>query len=420
MINIGIVGCGWILNSHLRGYKALREAGYDGFRITALAARRESDALRYVSPSAGPPPGSPILDAEEWEDVYSHPLPHMFLSDFQGDTEVEIYTDYREMFEHADVDAINDFTSIYAHHQIAETALGAGKHLLAQKPPAITVAAGRKLVAMAAERGLTYGVFESARQDKFTRAAGWAVRKGLIGEPRLLITVGVDGRWAPARIVGDRAWHHRKLEIGGHATLDWGVHHFDQLRYILGEVDWVYGDGRILEDVRYRWDEQGNVVEEVSCTADDTYIAVVGLEDGAVANMLWSIASRGEEFKVPGGTVIYGSEGCVKGEELIRDDGLRAPLVDYFHGEMSDEERERFFPMGLVDAFALEQLDWLRAIETGTQPEVDGVEGLRDAACGFAVLESAALGRRVTLNEVLSGEVGVYQAEINAHYGIAD
>jgi predicted dehydrogenase len=418
VIKIGIVGCGWILNSHLRGYKALREAGYDSFRITALAARRESDALRYVRRGAGPPPSPPILDAGKWQDVYSHPLPHVFLSDFQDDTEIEIYSDYREMIERADVDAVNDFTSIYAHHQIGEAALAAGKHLLAQKPPAITVAAGRKLVAMAAQRGLTYGVFESARQSVSTRAAGWAVRKGLIGEPRLSITVGVDGRWAPARIVADKAWHHRKLEIGGHATLDWGVHHFDQLRYVLGEVEWIYGDGRILEPTRYRWDDQGNVLEQVSCTADDTYAALVGLESGAMANMLWSIASRGEEFKVPGGTVIYGSEGCIKGGELIREDGLRAPLVDYFEAEMSDEERERFFPMGLRDGFALEQLGWLRAVASGTKPEVDGEEGLRDAACGYAVLESAALGRRVTLEEVLSGEVDAYQAQINAHYDI--
>ncbi len=418
MIKIGIVGCGWIMNSHLRAYKALREAGVDGFRITALAARRESDALRYVRRGAGPPPGPPILDAERWEDVYSHPLPNTFLSDVQDDIEVEIYTDYREMIERADVDAINDFTSIYAHHQIGMAALAAGKHLLAQKPPAITVAGGRKLVAMAEERELTYSIFESARQNKFTRAAGWAVRKGLIGEPRLLISAGVDGRWAPARIVADKAWHHRKLEIGGHATLDWGVHHFDQLRYILGEVEWIYGDSRVLEPTRYRWDGQGNVLEKVSCTADDTYIAVVGLENGAVANMMWSIASRGEEFNVPGGMVIYGSEGCIKGGELIRDDGQRAPLVGHFEAEMSDKERERFFPLGLSDGFALEQLDWLRAIETGAQPEVDGEEGLRDAACGYAVLESAALGRRVTLDQVLSGEVCACQAEIDAYYGI--
>ena len=418
MIKIGIVGCGWILNSHLRNYKALRDAGYDNFRITALAARKENDALRFVKRGEGPPPSPPILD-KRWRDVYNLPLPNVFLSDLQDDVEVEVYTDYREMVARADVNAVNDFTSIYVHHQVGEAALSAGKHLLSQKPLAITVAAGRKLLELSRESGAVYGVYQSDRSSRFNRAAGWAVRKGLIGEPRLAINVGVDGRWAPARVVAGTPWRHDKLKTAGHASMDWGVHHFDQLRYILGEVAWVSADARTLEPVRYLDDLEGNVTATVTCDTDDTYLAIIGFESGAVANLMWSVAAHGEEFKVPDGPVFYGSEGCIKGDELIRDDGLREPLVDYFEAHMSDEERERFFPFGLTDSGALQQLDWLQAIERGTSPEVDGEEGLRNAACGFAVLESATLGRRVTLEEVLSGEVATFQAEIDAHYGLA-
>ncbi len=65
----------------------------------------------------------------------------------------------------------------------------------------------------------------------------------------------------------------------------------------------------------------------------------------------------------------------------------------------------------------MQQLDWLNAIEQGTTPEVDGQEGLMDLACCFAVLESAHSGRRVTVEDVLSGQESAFQKEIDAHYG---
>ena len=64
LLNIGIVGCGRILNAHLRGYKALREAGLDNFRITALCSRDRDNALRFRKRGEGPPPFVPLGRSE--------------------------------------------------------------------------------------------------------------------------------------------------------------------------------------------------------------------------------------------------------------------------------------------------------------------------------------------------------------------
>src|SRR5918912_19371 len=149
MIRIGIVGCGRILNAHLQGYKRLREQGIDNFRITALVARRAEDAHMFLRRGEGPPPRPPVLDPSTGDPLAA---PHTYLSDFQDDVEVRIYTDYRELIASGQVDAINDFTTLALHHQVGAAALGAGLHLLTQKPLAISVRAGKLLVDMAAAR----------------------------------------------------------------------------------------------------------------------------------------------------------------------------------------------------------------------------------------------------------------------------
>ena len=337
MIRIGIVGCGWILRSHLAGYAALRQAGYDNFRIVALAARKEEDALRYLKRGEGPPPKAAILD-KKWPDVYN--APPTYVSDVQDDVDVEVYTDFREMIAAGEIDAVNDFTSIYVHHEVAQAAMSAGLHFFGQKPPAITVAGSKRLVELAAEQGIVYGIYESARSSSLIRAARWAVASGLIGEPRMAIRAGVDCRWSPARVVANTPWRCERLLTAGHAATDWGVHHFDELRYILGEVDWVSAEVRTFEPVRNLLGEEGEIIESMACEVDDAYFAIAGLENGAVAHMMWSIAGYGDDFQTPG-MVIYGNKGCIQGQEIIDARGKRANLVDVYHSDAPQEELEQ-------------------------------------------------------------------------------
>src|SRR6185295_11635533 len=98
-----------------------------------------------------------------------------------------VYTDYRELIAGGEVDAINDLTTLALHHQVGAAALEAGKHLLTQKPLAISVRAGRRLVDLAHQRGLTLGVFENVRQSAAVRAAAWAVQTGLIGDLQMAV-----------------------------------------------------------------------------------------------------------------------------------------------------------------------------------------------------------------------------------------
>ncbi len=415
MIRIGIVGCGRILNAHLQGYRQLREAGVDTFRITALCARKEEDALMFRKKGEGPPPRPPVLDPSTGDPLAA---PHIYLDEFQPDTEVAVFTDYREMIASGQVDAVNDFTSLFMHHQIAKETFAANLHLLVQKPLAISVKAGRMMVDMAQEKGLTLGLFENVRQSLGTRVARWILEEGIIGDLQMAILGSIGGLWSPEKIAAETPWRHHKLLGGGGGAMDIGVHVMHLVRYVCGEVQAVTGTVRTFEKTRTLRDDQGQIIDRVEVDVDDTYLATVHLANDALAQLMWSWGTHGEAMSIPGAPIFYGSKGCLKGGEVILDDGARTPAQDLFEAQAGDALKQQFFPLGLRDPYAIQPYDWLQAIERGGQPETDGEEGLRDLAASFAMIESSVLGRTVTLDEVLSGAVNAYQREIDDHYGL--
>lgn len=420
MIRIGIVGCGRILNAHLQGYRLLREAGCDDFRITALCARNRDDALMFRKRGEGPPPRAAVLPPETGDPLAA---PHIYLDDFQPDTEVAVFSDYREMINAGGVDAVNDFTTLSMHHQIGAAAFDAGLHLLVQKPLAISVAAARLLVEMAKANGLTLGLFENVRQAEATRAAAWAIEQGTIGDLQLALFGGIGGLWSPDKIVAETPWRHRKLEGAGGGAIDIGVHVMHWVRYVCGEIAAVSGTVRTFEPLRHLYGDPATG-ESVEAGVDDTYLATVTCENGALAQLMWSWATHGEETPIPGAPVFYGSRGCIKGGEIIDDDGNRRDLLQTFWNEAEAGLLDRLFAVvgpaatRLTDPFAIQQYDWLRAIEGGGQPETDGEEGLRDLAAAFGMIESSLLQRTVSMDELLSGAVRGYQQEIDEYYGL--
>jgi len=102
----------------------------------------------------------------------------------------------------------------------------------------------------------------------------------------------------------------------------------------------------------------------------------------------------------------------------VLDGGERHDGRALFWREAPAEQRERWFPRGVRDGFALELLEFLQAIGQGRAMETSAEEGVRDLACSYAVLESATVGRPVKVAEVLNGTVDAYQRAINQHYGL--
>ena len=414
MIRIGIVGCGRILNAHLQGYLRLREAGIDSFRITALCARNPADAHMCRTRGTGPAPRPPVVDPASGDPLAA---PHTYVSDLHNDIEVGVYTDYRDMIASGTVDAVNDFTTLALHHQVGAEALTAGMHLLTQKPLAITVRAAQGLIALAQTTNRTFGVFENVRQMELVRAQHWAVASGLIGVPQFASMGVLGGLWSPNKIVAETPWRHDKMRAGGGGSIDIGVHQMDWLRFVMGEVESVSAMTGIYAPERTHVYSNGEHISVIA-DVDDTYMATVRFVNQAMAQVSWSWAGIPQSVMTEGMPVFVGSEGMIRNDRIVSRSGHESSLLAVFHAHMTESQRTQWFPLGLRDAAAISQYDWLCAIARMGQPETDAHEGIRDLAAAYAILESQHSGRHVRVADVLSGVVSGYQDPINERYGL--
>jgi predicted dehydrogenase len=298
-VRIGIVGCARILNAHLRGFRILQENGYgDMFRVVALCARREEDALRFRKRGEGPPPRPAPVEAP------GDPLnaPHVYVSDLHPGQEAEVYTDYREMLRRAGIDAVCIYTGHDNHHSIAVDGMRAGKHAAVEKPMAISVKAAQRMCEVAGETGRVLGIDENVHYSPATRASAWAVQAGLIGDVQMVYR-GVIGfrSHRPDLVAARTPWRQSKLGAGGGVSIDLGVHIFNGVRTICGPVKSVSATWRALEPTRVLMDDQDRqVVQEVKNEVDDAFFTNFTLENGG-GTWPWPGARGGRRWPCRGG-----------------------------------------------------------------------------------------------------------------------
>jgi 1,5-anhydro-D-fructose reductase (1,5-anhydro-D-mannitol-forming) len=194
------------------------------------------------------------------------------------------------------------------------------------------------------------------------------------------------------------------------------VHYFHVLRYLLGEVESVSALTTVVEPVRTTRDSQGVLVEEVRCEVDDTISCSLRFAGGAVGNLFFTWAGRGQSDNFPGS--FHGTRGCFDGGNVTLDGHEPVELGNFFEANATAEDRASLFPHGIRNAFSLEILDFLQAIREGREMVTSAAEGTRDLAVSFAALESSLAGRRVAVRDVYEGRLGAYEEAINSELKI--
>ena len=403
-IRLALVGCGGMGTRHLYGLRELAQTPFGNVELAALCDINRKNAE---------------MAAAEAEKLLGERPP--------------IFTDLEEMTRQVpDLDAVDVVIDPSLHQQVVCQALDLGLHVLVEKPLAITVKGCLQMIEAARRNDRRLSVAENYRRDPSARLVHHLLQNDAIGTPYMALFHSQDA----GNGILITPWRHLK-ERGG-LILDLGVHFTDLIRYQLGDIAEVYGDVRLVEEMRKKPEGQNHqydfyrkraqeMAPQVPATAEDNSLALFKMESGATVSWMVGIGGYGSS----GRQLILGEQGSIEGFGT-RGGGVR--MQGGARQEVSHEEMlaaaegfaleplaAHFFPSGIAagDAavdwklIALEHFELAEAILHGREIEVDGTEGMKDVAAVYAVFESARAGRTVTMDEVESGQVYAYQQEID-------
>jgi predicted dehydrogenase len=145
------------------------------------------------------------------------------------------FTNYQELLDQPDIDAITIALPNYLHAQVAIDALNARKHVIIERPMATNAKDAAKIVAAAQKARRTVMVAKNFRFDKHAQCARAAVQRGDLGE--VYHARGFWHRHAGIPKIG--SWFTQKQFAGGGVLAHNGAALLDVLFYLLGDFDVV-------------------------------------------------------------------------------------------------------------------------------------------------------------------------------------
>jgi predicted dehydrogenase len=407
-IPIALVGCGGMGQRHLRAYAALRRIGAQRLELAAVCDPR-AEVAAAAADTAG-------------ELLGSRPA---------------VFSNHDDLIASGVVAALDIAADPSAHHLIAVPALGAGLHVICEKPLGITVRACRAMVDAAARSGALLATAENYRRDGPNRLARAVLEAGMLGDVHLMIETNVGGD--DAVIISP--WRH--MRESGSISLDMGVHYTDIFSFLLGPLERVSGMAFIAEPTRVRaagTRPVAGIAESPAgvfrATGDDSLVALYETAGGACIQLSYipsgpgrqwvqrSLHGREGSMSVPrdrtgGAVVVQRGDRTLSGAALRRELGgfeLEGVSADFFGAAGTEYD----LPFPEVDAatIAIELDDFARAIGDRAAPEVDGLAGLLAVAGVWAVSESQIAGGSVRIDDVARGAISAAQDPVDAALGL--
>jgi myo-inositol 2-dehydrogenase/D-chiro-inositol 1-dehydrogenase len=290
-----------------------------------------------------------------------------------------IYADYQQLLDSEDIELCDVVLPSDLHYDVSKAVLGSGRHLLLEKPMALSTAGCRDLIELAQARGRVLAVGHELRLSSLWGKVKELVDAGAIGEP-LYVLVEL---WRRPYRPGSAGWRYDIRRVGSW-ILEEPIHFFDLARWYLrgaGDPLSVYacGNGRRAGHPELH----------------DNFSAIVTFPGGQYAVISQTLAAWEHHQTAK----LTGREGAIWASWSGATDRTFEPSfsLKLQTGDMlSDVPLDK--PSGEVYELVDEVAAVVRAVRDGTPVPCTGEDGLWSVAMGLKAAESIASGQPVRLS----------------------
>ncbi|MCU9615108.1 Gfo/Idh/MocA family oxidoreductase [Caldibacillus lycopersici] len=287
------------------------------------------------------------------------------------------YTDYQELVNLENLDAVSVCLPNYLHAPVSIAALNAGKHVLCEKPMATSKEEAEAMIEAAKANGRKLMIGHNQRFVASHQKAKEIIESGKLGKIYSFKTTFGHGGPEGWSIDGADSWFFNKEKAFIGAMGDLGVHKADLMRYLLGEFSEV---GSFIETNAKSYSE-----------VDDNAVCILRTENGVIGTLAasWAYAPGGDNS-----TIIYGENGILK----LEADPEYSLIEEYRNGEVVNHKLSKIqtneeggqTTSHVIDHFA-------NCLLTDKEPLITGEEGKKSLEIILGAIESMETKKIVSL-----------------------
>lgn len=323
MKNVAIIGAGFMGETHATNYMQIKNA-----RLVAVCETNAEKGAKFASKFG-----------------------------------IQAYRDFQDMIDNENVDVIDICLPTFLHPQVAIAAANAGKHVICEKPVALTVEALDQMLDAVRKNGVHLYVCQVVRFWPEYVKAKELLENGTLGEFK---------SYYAARLSQHPAWSewYRRPENSGGGILDLHLHDVDYATYLFGAPKKVYAIGK--KNGVGCWNYVSSILrfnKGYQCTIEGILEMPLG----------WPFTT---DLRIVGSKRAY--EASMKAGRNV-ENIASSHRSAYLYGD----DREEEVKLERYDAYLCELQHFIDCIEDGRASEVVSEDQIRISLCTIRALKKS-------------------------------